>query len=57
MKQEIICENCKGRNIKKDDGFWKMKNHEKNITTCINMYYAVMSLRKIVTILLSIDGL
>jgi len=73
MKQEIICEKCKGRNIKKDgvrktknrgyvqrykckdcsyrfsidDGFWKMKNHEKKITACINMYYAGMSLRKI----------
>jgi transposase-like protein len=73
MKQEIICEKCKGRNIKKDgvrktknrgyvqryrckdcsyrssidNGFWKMKNHEKKITACINMYYAGMSLRKI----------
>ena len=73
MRQEIICEKCKGRNIKKDgvrktknrgyvqrykckdcsyrfsmdDGFWKMKNNEKKITACINMYYAGMSLRKI----------
>jgi len=73
MKQEIICEKCKGGNIKKDgvrktknrgyvqrykckdcsyrfsidNGFWKMKNHEKKITACINMYYAGMSLRKI----------
>jgi len=73
MKQKIICEKCKGRNIKKDgvrktknrdyvqrykckdcsyrfsidNGFWKMKNHEKKITACINMYYAGMSLRKI----------
>ena len=73
MKQEIICEKCNGKNIKKDgiretknrgkvqrykcnncsyrfsidDGFWKMKNHEDKITSCINMYYAGMSLRKI----------
>ncbi|MBI2632460.1 DDE-type integrase/transposase/recombinase [Candidatus Pacearchaeota archaeon] len=73
MKQEIICEKCDGKNIKKDgiretknrgkvqrykclscshrfsidDGFWKMKNHEDKITSCMNMYYAGMSLRKI----------
>jgi len=73
MKQEIICEKCNGKNIKKDgvretknrgkvqrykclgcshrfsidDGFWKMKNHEDKITSCMNMYYAGMSLRKI----------
>ena len=73
MKQQIICEKCNGKNIKKDgiretknrgkvqrykcnncsyrfsidDGFWKMKNHEDKITSCINMYYAGMSLRKI----------
>jgi len=73
MKQEVICEKCNGKNIKKDgvretknrgnvqrykckdcsyrfsidDGFWKMKNHEDKITSCMNMYYAGMSLRKI----------
>ena len=73
MGQEIICEKCDGKNIKKDgvrktknrgkvqrykcldcshrfsinDGFWKMKNHEDKITSCMNMYYAGMSLRKI----------
>ena len=73
MKQEIICEKCNGKNIKKDgfretknrgsvqrykckdcshrfsidNGFWKMKNHEDKITSCMNMYYAGMSLRKI----------
>ncbi len=73
MKQEMICEKCNGKNIKKDgvretknrskvqryrckdcshrfsidDGFWKMKNHEEKITSCMNMYYAGMSLRKI----------
>ena len=73
MKQEIICEKCDGKNIKKDgvretknrgkvqrykclgcshrfsidDGFWKMKNQEDKITSCMNMYYAGMSLRKI----------
>jgi transposase-like protein len=30
-----------------DSGFWKMKNHEKKITACLDMYYAGMSLRKI----------
>ncbi len=73
MKQELICEECNGKNIKKDgfretknrgnvqrykckdcyhrfsidSGFWKMKNHEDKVTSCINMYYAGMSLRKI----------
>ncbi len=72
MKQEIICEKCNGKDIKKDgiretksrgevqrykckncshrfsidDGFWKMKNHEDKITSCMNMYYARMSIRK-----------
>lgn len=71
--QDILCERCDGKNIKKDgvretknrgnvqrykckdcshrfsidDGFWKMKNHENKITSCMNMYYAGMSLRKI----------
>jgi len=71
--QDILCEKCDGKNIKKDgiretknrgnvqrykckdcsyrfsidDGFWKMKNHENKITSCMNMYYAGMSLRKI----------
>ena len=73
MKQEIICQKCNGKSIKKDgvretknrskvqrykctncknrfsidDSFWKMKNHENKITSCMNMYYAGMSLRKI----------
>ena len=73
MKQEIICEKCNGKNIKKDgvretknrgevqrykckdcsyrfsldDGFWKMKNHENKVTSCMNLYYSGMSLRKI----------
>ncbi|MBS3092727.1 IS1 family transposase, partial [Candidatus Pacearchaeota archaeon] len=71
--QDISCEKCNGKNLKKngvretknrgnvqrykckdcfhrfsiDDGFWKMKNHEDKITSCMNMYYAGMSLRKI----------
>jgi len=30
-----------------DDGFLKMKNHEDKITSCMNLYYSGMSLRKI----------
>ena len=30
-----------------DEGFVKMKNHEDKITSCMNMYYSGMSLRKI----------
>jgi len=73
VKQEIICQKCNGKNIKKDgvretknrdnvqrykckdcshrfsidDGFWKMKNHEDKITSCMNLYYSGVSLRKI----------
>lgn len=44
--QRYKCKNCSYR-FSIDDGFWKMKNHENKITSCINMYYAGMSLRKI----------
>jgi len=71
--QDISCEKCDGKNIKKDgvretknrgntqrykckdcshrfsidDGFWKMKNNENKVTSCMNLYYSGMSLRKI----------
>lgn len=44
--QRYKCKDCSHR-FSIDDGFWKMKNHENKITSCINMYYAGMSLRKI----------
>ncbi|MEM3112969.1 MAG: DDE-type integrase/transposase/recombinase [Candidatus Pacearchaeota archaeon] len=44
--QRYKCKDCSHR-FSIDDGFWKMKNHEDKITACMNMYYAVMSLRKI----------
>ncbi len=44
--QRYKCKDCSHR-FSIDDGFWKMKNHEDKITSCMNMYYAGMSLRKI----------
>ena len=44
--QRYKCLDCSHR-FSIDDGFWKMKNHEDKITSCMNMYYAGMSLRKI----------
>jgi transposase-like protein len=44
--QRYKCKDCSHR-FSLDDGFWKMKNHENKITSCMNMYYAGMSLRKI----------
>jgi len=44
--QRYRCKDCSHR-FSIDDGFWKMKNHENKITSCMNMYYAGMSLRKI----------
>jgi len=44
--QRYKCLDCSHR-FSIDDGFWKMKNHENKITSCMNMYYAGMSLRKI----------
>jgi len=44
--QRYKCKDCFHR-FSIDDGFWKMKNHEDKITSCMNMYYAGMSLRKI----------
>ena len=44
--QRYKCLDCFHR-FSIDDGFLKMKNHEDKITSCMNMYYAGMSLRKI----------
>jgi len=44
--QRYKCKDCFHR-FSINDGFWKMKNHENKITSCMNMYYAGMSLRKI----------
>ncbi len=44
--QRYECKQCKHAFVI-DNGFWKMKNYEDKITTCMNMYYSGMSLRKI----------
>jgi len=44
--QRYKCKDCYHR-FSIDDGFWKMKNHENKITSCMNLYYSGMSLRKI----------
>jgi putative transposase len=40
---------CKGcsRRFSIDDGFWKMKNHEKKVTLCLDLYYKGVSFRKL----------
>ena len=44
--QRYGCKNCNKR-FCIDDGFWKMKNHEKKITLCIDLYYKGVSFRKL----------
>jgi transposase-like protein len=44
--QRYKCLDCSHR-FSIDEGFWKMKNQENKITSCMNMYYVGMSLRKI----------
>jgi transposase-like protein len=44
--QRYKCKGCSHR-FSIDDGFWKMKNHEDKITSCMNLYYSGMSLSKI----------
>ena len=44
--QRYKCKDCSHR-FSIDDGFWKMKNHEYKITSCMNLYYSGVSLRKI----------
>ncbi len=44
--QRFGCKGC-GKRFSIDDGFWKMKNHEKKITLCMDLYYNGMSFRKI----------
>ncbi|MEK6858611.1 MAG: DDE-type integrase/transposase/recombinase [Nanoarchaeota archaeon] len=44
--QRLGCKDCSHRFVR-DEGFWKMKNHEDKITACMNLYYSGMSLRKI----------
>jgi len=44
--QRYGCKNCNKR-FCIDDEFWKMKNHEKKITLCIDLYYKGVSFRKL----------
>jgi len=44
--QRFGCKDCDKR-FSIDDGFWKMKNHERKITLCMDLYYNGMSFRKI----------
>ena len=44
--QRYGCKDCNKR-FSIDDGFWKMKNHEKKITLCMDLYYKGVSFRKL----------
>ena len=44
--QRYKCKNCSYR-FTLDDGFYRMRNHEKKITLCMDLYYNGMSFRKI----------
>ncbi len=44
--QRYGCKDCNRRFVE-DDGFWKMKNHPKKITLCLDLYFRGISLRKI----------
>tara|TARA_Y100000310_G_scaffold272497_1_gene287493 strand:+ start:297 stop:1220 length:924 start_codon:yes stop_codon:yes gene_type:complete len=44
--QRYKCKNCNLRFVL-DDGFYRMRNHEKKITLCRDLYYNGMSFRKI----------
>ncbi|MBS3160496.1 IS1 family transposase [Candidatus Woesearchaeota archaeon] len=44
--QRYGCKDCSKR-FSIDDGFWKMKNHEKKITLCMDLYYKGVSFRKL----------
>ena len=44
--QRYKCKNCRLRFVR-DDGFYRMRNHEKKITLCMDLYYNGISFRKI----------
>jgi transposase-like protein len=44
--QRYKCKECRFRFVL-DDGFYRMRNHEKKITLCMDLYYNGMSFRKI----------
>jgi transposase-like protein len=44
--QRYKCKNCELRFVL-DDGFYRMRNHEKKISLCMDLYYNGMSFRKI----------
>jgi len=44
--QRYQCKECSYRFVL-DDGFYRMRNHEKKVTLCMDLYYNGMSFRKI----------
>jgi transposase-like protein len=44
--QRYKCKDCRLRFVL-DDGFYRMRNHEKKVTLCMDLYYNGMSFRKI----------
>ena len=44
--QRHICRSCK-RSFCVDDGFYRMRNHEKKITSAIDLYFSNLSSRKV----------
>jgi len=44
--QRFFCKKCSHRFIE-NNGFYRMRNHEKKITLCLDLYFRGMSLRKI----------
>ena len=44
--QSYLCRNCK-RSFCLDDGFYRMRNSEKKITSAIDLYFSNLSSRKV----------
>ncbi len=45
-RQRYFCKSCKKKFVERT-AFYRMKNHEKKITLCMDLYYRGVSLRKI----------
>ncbi|GAI43361.1 unnamed protein product, partial [marine sediment metagenome] len=45
-RQRLGCKNC-GHRFIEDEPFKRMRNHERKITLCLDLYYSGLSLRKI----------
>jgi len=44
--QRFFCKKCSHKFVE-NNGFYRMRNHEKKITLCLDLYFRGMSLRKI----------